>query len=100
MSDIELVESVKGEQVTQRLLPDYDLRGKQAKTIIEISAEVDSYDADKVLAQSEATLQVMITDYDQVLFDPVARKLIEAQVKEEGKEYKKAILEKMSKGEL
>lgn len=100
MSDIELVESVKGEQVTQRLLPDYDLRGKQAKTVIEISAEVDNYDADKVLAQSEATLQVMITDYDQVLFDPVARKLIEAQVKEEGKEYKKAILAKMSKGEL
>ena len=42
----------------------------------------------------------MISDYDQVLSDPDARKAIEQQAKLIGEKYKKAILTKMRKGEL
>lgn len=83
-------------------LPDYDLREKEVNIVVkqEIDASLSDVDVDIMLEQSEAALQVLVTDYDQVLSDPEAKKMIEQQVAEVGSAHKKAILAKLSKGEL
>jgi hypothetical protein len=86
-------------QTLAEYLPDYDLQGKEVSVPIDIK-EVERFDVNATLAQSEFKLQTMISSYDQALSDPEARKIIERNVKEAGKEYKKAILTKMRNGNL
>jgi cell division septal protein FtsQ len=83
-------------------LPDYDLREKKGNTVVTqvINESLSGVDVDIMLEKSEAALQALVVDYDQVLSDPEAKKMIEQQASEVGKEHKKAVLAKLRNGEL
>ena len=86
-------------QMLAEYLPDYNPQGKEVSAPVVIK-EIERFDVNAILAQSEFELQTMISEYDQALSDPEARKIIERDVKQAGDEYKKALLVKLKRGEL
>lgn len=91
----------KGTKI-QEQLPDYDLREREVNNVITKNFDEGSSgeNFDEMLEKSEATLEGLVTDYDQVLSDPEAKKTIEYQAAKVGEIHKKAILAKLSKGEI
>jgi hypothetical protein len=90
-------------QVDKIKLPDYDPRKRPKKLIPKETNVVnndDNFNADEVIEKANVELVEIQEKYTQVLDDPIARKKLEAEAKQVGIDYKKAILEKMSKGEL
>jgi len=95
-------ESGLNQQQAAQPLPDFDRRkAVQAAKPKPEQAPVDAdFNADEVLAQSQQQLDVIIEEYNQVLGDPEARKVLEQRMQETAQQYKKAILAKVRKGEI
>ena len=83
--------------------PNFDIR-KVAKPVkAAVASEHSKYSKEQLnalIAAKESKLQGAIGDYNKVLNDPQAKRKLENEFKKQSEAYKKALLEKVKRGDL